>query len=72
MKPALSARAPSATTLTRGALLGGLTAGSLVALAGLPRRAFAMPIERRGQRTALDIKLGQRPVLRPVQHRDER
>lgn len=31
-------------TLTRRALLGGLGAGSLVALAGLPRRAFGMPV----------------------------
>lgn len=40
MKPPPSARAPSALTLTRRALLGGLSAGSLVALARLPRRGF--------------------------------
>jgi Do/DeqQ family serine protease len=37
-----------------------------------PGDAVNLQIERRGQSIALDIKLGQRPVLRPVQKRNDR
>ncbi|MDP1690841.1 MAG: trypsin-like peptidase domain-containing protein [Burkholderiaceae bacterium] len=37
-----------------------------------PGDSVNLQIERRGQRSALDIKLGQRPALRRVQQRDER
>ncbi|CAM3794576.1 copper resistance system multicopper oxidase [Roseateles saccharophilus] len=44
MKPSPAAATLTPPTLSRRTLLGGLGAGSLVALAALPRRAFGMPV----------------------------